>query len=133
MFEEKYWKTQVQMRYGVDQRRYGVDQSPCNHLLTHQQNCADPRLQKWASPALPTPTSAIPSPSPLPEQVLHEPKDTNDSTGKARRELFAIDTAKQRREREYEERLQREFERSKEEKKCEPNKAPRVWFYGTTY
>lgn len=124
MFEEKYWKTQVQ-------RRYGEDQSPY-HLLTHQEHGADPRLQKWASPALPTPTPTQPSPSPSPEHDSQEPRGTDHTTVRARRELFAIDTAKQRREREYEERLQREFERSKEEKKGEPNKAPRVWFYGTT-
>lgn len=115
MFEEKYWKTQIQ-------RRYGVDQSPYHHLLTHQEHSADPRLQKCASSSLPTP-----------KHDSQEPRGTDHTMGKARRELFTIDSAKQRREREYEERLQREFERSREEKKGGPNKAPRVWFYGTTY
>lgn len=126
MFEEKYWKTQIQ-------RRYGVDQSPYHHLLTHQEHSADPRLQKCASSPLPTPIPAQPSPSPSPKHDSQEPMGTDHMMGKARRELFTIDSAKQRREREYEERLQREFERSREEKKGGPNKAPHVWFYGTTY
>lgn len=126
MFEEKYWKTQIQ-------RRNGVDQSPYHHLLTHQEHSADPRLQKCASSPLPTPIPAQPSPSPSPKHDSQEPRGTDHTMSKFRRELFTIDTAKQRREREYEERLQREFERSREEKKGGPNKAPRVWFYGTTY
>lgn len=51
------------------------------------------------------------------------------ATGGARRELFtAAEPAKQRREREYEERIQKEFERNKKERGGSNNK-PHTWFY----
>ncbi|XP_061175802.1 uncharacterized protein LOC133184747 [Saccostrea echinata] len=110
-FEENYWKSQMQRRYGNN------GQNESWFPQTYQQNWQDPRLQR--TEATTTMSNGATSCQALQNNSFYRSRDSQ-TPGKARRELFVKDGAKQRREKEYEERLRKEFEKEKQGRITQP-------------
>ncbi|XP_062622199.1 uncharacterized protein LOC134283736 [Saccostrea cucullata] len=102
IFEENYWKSQMQKRYGNNGQ---------NGQQTYQRNWQDPRLQRTEANAMISNTAT--SGQTQQNYFFYGPRDLQ-TPGRARRELFVQDCAKLRREKEYEERLRRDFEKEKQ-------------------
>lgn len=102
IFEENYWKS-----------RHANAQNQSCYQQTHLKHSTDPRLQKMETVAMmPNRSDSVQE---LPHTVLYDSTDSRISST-ARRELFVGESAKQRREREYEERVRREFEKKRKER-----------------